>query len=177
MWFRCPPGFSQWAELENGCKKIDDFNVFQMSSLIHIITPRKWMDHHDTYSGEGYANCSSNRKAAVSAPQLLYSPKKKKRRVGKGEVRPLRLMWSIFLLFIILCSHSNPSYLVWLFTRDRCTRTLYTVSTCLEHNTFSLDGYLSSVLTILLVQVSSGCWRQGQTGQRRTFCQWLDISK
>lgn len=53
MRFWRPRGFSPRAELENGREKIDEFNVFQMSSRTHVITPRKRMDHHHTKSGEG----------------------------------------------------------------------------------------------------------------------------
>lgn len=70
----------------------------------------------------GYANCSSNGKAAVSATQPQYPLYKK---AWEGALL-LRLMWSIFLLsmFIILYSHSNPSYLVVHSLSVRCTRTL-----------------------------------------------------
>lgn len=72
----------------------------------------------------GYANCSSNGKAAVSATQLQHFTVKK-RRAGEGALL-LRLMWSIFLLsmFIILHSRCNPSYLVLHSVPVRCTRTL-----------------------------------------------------
>lgn len=76
-----PLGFSQWAELENGCKKIDEFNVFQMSSLIHIITPRKWMDHHDTNSGERMLIAHQTGGCTVSYTTAAFTGKKK---VGEG---------------------------------------------------------------------------------------------
>lgn len=87
-----PLGFSQWAELENGCKKIDEFNVFQMSSLIHIITPRKWMDHHDTNSGErmliahqtGRLHCQPHNCS-------IYRKKKKWRRVVLQQISAIHL--------------------------------------------------------------------------------------
>lgn len=89
-----PLDVSQWAELENGCKKIDEFNVFQMSSLIHIITPRKWMDHHDTNSGERMLIAHQTGRLYCQLHNCSIYRKKKK--AGEGFCG--RLVRSIFLL-------------------------------------------------------------------------------
>lgn len=50
--FGVPPWLLSMGWIRKRVQKDWWVQCFQMSSLIHIITPRKWMDHHDTNSGE-----------------------------------------------------------------------------------------------------------------------------